>query len=394
MRYTLIVPGLVLLASLFGAVALWATAPKLQPADVERIVSAVEVVTVTPRPVRLHVHSQGTVSPRTETALIPEVSGRIQWVSPSLVNGGAFEAGEPLVRLEAADYESALARARAALVRADAELEHARFEFERLSSLADRQLVSRSQLENQQRALRVAEAAQLDARAARDQARRDLERTTLTAPFAGLVRDESVDIGQFVSRGSTIATLYASQALEVRLPIADRQLAFLNLGDGQFGELPPSQQPAVTLSSRYAGRDLRWSGRIVRTEAQIDVASRMVHVVARVDNREQSTPLRVGLFVEADIEGLEVDAVVVLPRSALRTGNQVLVVDDEDRLRLRDVELLRLYQDEAYIRAGLAAGERVCISPLQTAIEGVKVKALPPAAGVAPAPDDPAQAAD
>jgi len=392
MRYTLIIPGLVLLASLFGAVALWATAPKLQPTDVERIVSAVEVMTVTPRPVRLHVHSQGTVSPRTESALIPEVSGRIEWVSPSLVNGGAFDAGEALVRLESADYESTLARAGAALVRAEAELEHARFEFERLSSLAERQLVSRSQLENQQRALRVAEAAQLEARAARDQARRDLDRTTLTAPFAGLVRDESVDIGQFVSRGTTIATLYASQALEVRLPIADRQLAFLNLGDDQFGELPRSQQPAVTLSSRYAGRDLHWSGRIVRTEAQIDVASRMVHVVARVDNAEQSSPLRVGLFVEADIEGLQVDDVVVLPRSALREGDRVLIVDDEDRLRLRAVDLLRLYQDEAYIRAGLAAGERVCISPLQTAIEGVKVKPLTPAALVGA--DDDAQAAD
>ena len=119
---------------------------------------------------------------------------------------------------------------------------------------------------------------------------------------------------------------------------------------------------------------LAWRGRIVRTEAQIDTMSRMVHVVARVDNDDQDAPLAVGLFVNAEIEGLIAENVVVLPRSALRSGNRVLVVDAEDRLHYRDIEPLRLYQDDVLISAGLAAGERVCVSPIQTVVEGMPVK--------------------
>jgi multidrug efflux pump subunit AcrA (membrane-fusion protein) len=183
-----------------------------------------------------------------------------------------------------------------------------------------------------------------------------------------------VDIGQFVGRGTAVATIYAGDQAEIRLPIADRQLAFLNLPLGHRGELAEDQQPNVTLTADYAGRTLSWQGKIVRTEAQIDTASRMVHVVARVSNEDQDVPLNVGLFVNAEIEGLLVEDVVVMPRNALRNGNRVLVVDEDNRLHFRDIEPLRLYRDQVLIQSGLETGERVCISPLQTAIEGMPVQ--------------------
>jgi RND family efflux transporter MFP subunit len=370
----LIVPGLIVLASLLGAVTLLATSPTLKPSIPEPVATTVRFIEVTPEAVRLTVHSQGTVSPNTETELIPEVSGRVHWISPSLVNGGTFAADEELLRLEDQDYRSSVERAAAALQRAEAEHQHARFELTRMESLEARQLASRSVLENALRAFRVAEAALQEAQANLDQARRDLDRTVIRAPFSGLVRRESVDIGQFVSRGTSIATLYASADAEVRLPIADRQLAFLNLPLGMRGELPPELQPRVTLWAEFAGQRLAWQGRIVRTEAQIDTMSRMVHVIARVDNDDADTPLSVGLFVNAEIEGLLAEDVVVLPRAALREGNRVLIVDAEDRLRYRDIEPLRLHQDQVLVRAGLLPGERVCVSPLQTAVDGMPVK--------------------
>jgi RND family efflux transporter MFP subunit len=278
-----------------------------------------------------------------------------------------------LLRLESNDYESARTRSQAGLTRTEAEFEHARFEYQRLKSLETRQLASRSQMENSLRALRVAEAAMQDAQAAHEQSSRDLARTAIKAPFNGLIRREAVDIGQFVSRGSAIGTMYASDQAEVRLPIADRQLAFLDLPVGHRGELPLDAQPRVTLSAEYAGRKLTWEGRIVRTDAQIDTASRMVHVIARVTNDSQESPLSVGLFVNADIQGSLAEDIVVLPRNSLRNGNRVLVVDDENRLHFRTIEPLRLYQDEVLIQSGLKSGERVCISPLQTAIEGMPV---------------------
>ncbi len=371
-----VIPALVVIASIFGAVTLLATSPQLEPSGIEPIAATVRIQEVIPEPIQLSVHSQGTVVPNTESELIPEVSGRVVWQSPALVNGGYFEVGEPLLRLEDNDYRSTLARAKSSLTRAEAEFEHAKFEYQRLKSLEERQLASQSQIENQLRAYRVAEATLQDARAAFNQANRDLARTEIHAPFTGLVRKESVDIGQFVSRGVSIATIYAGDQAEIRLPIADRQLAFLNLPLGHRGELPAELQPNVTLTAEYAGRTLSWQGKIVRTEAQIDTSSRMVHVIARVSNDEQDIPLNVGLFVNAEIEGLLVEDVVVLPRNALRNGNRVLVVDDENRIHYRDIEPLRLYRDQVLIQSGLEPGDRVCISPLQTAIEGMPVNPI------------------
>ena len=368
----LIIPALVIIAIL-GAVTLVATSPQLETNVPAPVPPTVRVVVIEPQPVQMSVQSQGTVAPNTESELIPEVSGRVIWMSKSLVNGGYFEKGAVLLRLDDEDHRSSLQRAKAALTRAEAEYQHARFEYQRMQSLEDRQLASRSQIENALRASRVSEATLQDARASYAQAVRDLERTQLKAPFTGLVRKESVDIGQLVGRGSAVATIYASDQAEVRLPIADRQLAFLNLPVGHRGELPLDQQPNVRLSAEYAGQKLEWNGKIVRTEAQIDTSSRMVHVIARVANEDQVLPLSVGLFVNADIEGLLVDEVVVLPRNALRSGGRVLVVDEENKLRFREIETLRFYQDDVLIKAGLQPGERVCISPMQTPIEGMTV---------------------
>jgi len=373
---TLIIPLGIVVVFIFGAATLMATAPVLEPQGKTPVPMTVRIREVNPESVRLQVHSQGTVMPSTESQLIPEVSGRVTWMSPNLVGGGYFNEGEVLARVDQLDYRNTKDRASATLERARAEQQHARFEYQRLQSLAERKLTSRSQLENALRALRVADAALQDSRVAYEQAQQNLDRTEIKAPFTGLVRSENVDIGQFISRGAPIATLYASDLVEVRLPIADRQLAFLNIPVTTRGELPAQAQPAVTLTTEYAGQKLRWEGRIVRTEAEIDISSRMVQLVARVTNNPEIPPLSVGLFVEAEIEGLSADNVIVLPRSALRNNEQVLVVDTDNKLRFRAIEPLRLYQDSVLVQAGLTAGERVCVSPLQTAIDGMTVNPI------------------
>lgn len=376
MMRTLIIPFFVVLAFSFGAMTLMATAPELEPAESAPVYTTVRTLEVQPEAVQLKVHSQGTVLPSTESQLIPEVSGRVMWMSPSLVAGGYFTAGDVLARVDELDYKNTRDRAKATLVRAEAEHQHARYEYQRLRSLAERKLTSRSQLENAMRALRVADAAVQDARVNFNQANENLERTAILAPFTGLVRAENVDIGQFVSRGSPIATIYASDVVEVRLPIADRQLAFLSLPPTLRGQLPEAMQPRVRLTTEYAGQELVWEGRIVRTEAEIDMTSRMVHLIARVTNDPQTAPLAVGLFVEAEIEGLSAEDIVVLPRNALRNNNQVLIVDAENKLRYRDIKTLRLYQDNVLVQEGLAQGERVCVSPIQTALDGMIVNPI------------------
>ena len=380
-------PKVVLPVAVLGLAAgvtgiLIATSSPVAGRPTERVLHAVRVVSVEMRTVELEVHTQGTVSPRTESELIPEVSGRVVETAPSLVSGGYFEEGEVLLRIARDDYEATVERSRASLERALGEEVHARQNLKRRRSLASRDVVSDAALDDAERAARVATANVREARAALEQAERDLTRTEIVAPFTGRVREERVDVGQFLNRGQGFATIYATDFVEVRLPIADAQLADLELPIWQRGGLPEEDLPEVALSAQFAGQEYTWRGRVVRTEGEIDPKSRLVHVVARVanDGGGGTPPLPVGLFVQARIAGRAAEGVFIVPRQALQGQGRVFVVDAEDRLRFRNVEVLRIVGDEAVIRHGLADGERVCVSPIQAPVEGMQVQPVPSAA--------------
>ncbi|MBO6566332.1 MAG: efflux RND transporter periplasmic adaptor subunit, partial [Pseudomonadales bacterium] len=329
-------------------------------------------------PIRLEVTSQGTVVPHKESELIPEVNGRVSWVSPNLVAGGYFKADDVLLKIDDRDYRSMVARAQATLSRARAEEELARYELGRMEELVKKKLTSQSSLENVLRNHRIAKAALQDSQIALEQANRDLNRTEIRAPYEGLVRTEKVDLGQYLSRGQSIASIYGSESAEVRLPVADLQLAYLDLPLGHRGELSGDLAPDVLLSTDYGGKHYEWVGKLVRTEAEIDSKSRMVTAVVRVRNAENpdQPDLPVGLFVNASIKGRAVDNVVTLPRAALRNQNQVLIVDGDSRLHYRGVEIMRFENDNVLISGGLNSGDIVNVSPLQTVIEGMRVNTI------------------
>lgn len=335
---------------------------------------------VTRQDVVLHVTAQGTVLPRSQSSLVAEVPGRVVEVSPQLVNGGYFRDGDELLRIDPTDYEQAVATARAEVARARVRLEQervnaeiARVEWERLGEGEGTPLALRE--------LQVAEAEAVlgAAEAALERAKRDLERTVVRAPFQGRVRSESVDVGQYLPRGGVIAQVYAVDYAEVRLPIADDDLAFLDLPLHYRGE-ERDRGPRVTLRADFAGTTHQWEGRIVRTEGEIDPRTRMIYLVARVKDpygragERQRPPLAVGMFVEAEIEGLAATDVAVIPRAAVRDGNKTLVIDEENRLRFREIEILREERERAIVREGLASGELVCISPLDTVVDGMSVR--------------------
>ena len=361
------------------------SAPTERP---ERALPLVRVITATPEAVELRVATRGSVVPRTESDLVAEVAGRIVEVSPRLAAGGFVEPGEVLIRIDPQDYEIAGERARAALTRAESELELARASLTRHERLRARGVDSAAAHESAQNAARVAEAARDEARAAFRQAERDLARTEIRAPFAGRVREKHVDRGQFVARGAAVARLYAVDYAEVRLPIPDAETAFVDLPIAYRNEAGDAddRMPRVVLSAEFAGRSFRWEGRIVRTEGELDPRTRMIHAVARVEDPygrgddPDRPPLAVGLFVEAEIVGRRVENVVVLPRAALRGEQQVAVVSDRGRLRMRNVDVLRRERDRVLIRGGLEAGEQVCTSPLPIRVEEMAVRVVRDAA--------------
>lgn len=375
MSKRILYPILVLVIGLGLSVLIAVNKPAIDAEPYTPLATTVRVIEVTPRAEHLTISSQGAVQPRSESMLIPEVSGRVIWTSPSLVGGGAFEKDEVLLRIDDADYRSTVTRSEAALKRAEVEMEYARDELTRMQSLKDKQLASQQQLDNTRRASQVTEANLSESRAALEQANRDLSRTELRAPFDGLVRNEQVDDGQFVTRGQSIGTIYATDFLEIRLPIATDQLVYLGLPISTRGEIAEEFQPQVTVAADFGTAHLLWYGQLVRMEAEIDERSRMVYGVVRLraDSNPEGLLLPVGMFVQADIRGRGVDGVIRLPRSAMRDSNQVLVVDPQNRVHFREVTILRLEHDEMLITAGLQAGELVSISPMQTVVEGMHV---------------------
>jgi RND family efflux transporter MFP subunit len=401
-----LIPVLILVAGVLGVGLLVMSRPRVEARAPEVVAPLVRVMVAEPRPVQIHVRTHGTVVPRTESELVPQVAGEVIWISPNLVSGGFFDEGETLVRIDPSDGIVDRQSARATVARAKSEFERASTELERQRRLMERGVTAQARIDDAENSYRVAEAALREARARLTQVERDLVRTELQAPFPGRVRSKAVDVGQFVNRGAPIATLYAVDQAEVRLPLPDRELRWLDLPLGYGGQELADVGPSVTLRAEFAGRPRSWEGRIVRTEGEIDPKSRMVHVVARVEDpygRERSeegyVPLAVGLFVEAEIVGQIVEGAFVLPRSALHAtseeGNRVYVIDDQDRLRVRSVELLRTEREEVVIGAGLEPGDRVTISSLPAVVDGMLVRiAEAPDAGDLPDPADAAEAGD
>jgi len=369
----------------------------VRPEKVSRVPEAkpplVRVVEVQPRSTRLHVRAHGNVEPHTESDLVIEVPGHIVWVSPHLDDGSFFQEGEVLARMDRRDQEMAAERASAAIQRAQSRLDLARATLERRSSLERAGVGSAASLDEARSAERVAVADLRDARAALTQARLDLARTRVAAPYDGRVRENYVDVGQFVARGAAAARVYAVDYAEVRLPIPNDQMAFLDLPLG-YRETVDASEPApsedavpadqeglgVTLVGSFAGREHRWSGRVVRTEGALDPKTRMVNVIARIvdpygrGEDPERPPLPVGLFVAAEIEGREYEGLFELPRSALRGRDQVVVIDGDSRMASRQVDVLRADGESVWVRAGLTPGEQVCTTPLEVVVDGMVVR--------------------
>ncbi len=384
----ILVPVGFLLLSGLAAAALVRTRPEVETQEVKTLAPLVRVLTIEPENRTLDVHAQGTVLPRTETTLIAQVAGTVTATSPDFEAGGFFRRGQTLVKLDPRDYEVAVRRAKAQVAQAELQVElqeaEAQVAIEEWQELGAGEA---SPLVRREPQLAQARAGLEAARAELAKAELDLERTHIRAPFTGRVRGKRVDLGQFLSPGTPLATIHATDYAEVRLPVADDQLGYLEL-PFTYRNADSEDGPSVTLSARLGRHQHSWEGRIVRTEGELDSRTRMLNLVARVENpydrsadAPERPPLAVGTFVEAEIDGRMADGVFVVPRVALRPtrrgmSEQVLIVDGEDRLRFRDVDILRLDGESAMISSGLTAGERVCVSPLDAAVDGMEVRTV------------------
>jgi RND family efflux transporter MFP subunit len=360
-----------------GLVAAWLLASSRKAPDrVERpsVGPLVEVIRAEVTSVPVVVAGHGEVVPRVAVDVVPQVSGQVVGVHPSLVAGGFFKAGQVLVTIDPRDYELALERAQAAVARSQVTLQReqaeaavAREEWDELhpGEEAPGLVVREPQI-------RQAEAELAAAEADLAVATLNLERTRISLPFDGVVVSESVDVGQFVGGANRLARVYGTDVVEVRVPLNSSELAWFDVPSQNGGSGPEAE-----VSASFGGTRSVWKGRVTRIEAQVDQTSRMVHVVVEVRDpykaSEGRPALLPGTFVDIRIFGRTLDDVVSIPRYAVHDGEKVWIFED-GTLGIRRIQILRSDRTQTLVASGIDADDLVIISSMDAVTDGMAVR--------------------
>ncbi len=354
---------------------------------------AVDATTLQPTSFQVLIPSQGVVKPRTKSTLKTEVGGRVMTIAPNFREGGFFEEGDALLHIDPRDYQTAVTVAAANLAQREAalELEKAQHDqaLENWKLLGDGSEPSALTLREPQLAEAVANVE--SARARLEEAQRNLTKTTIAAPYAGRVQTNMVDVGQFVSPGNSLADIFAVDYAEIRLSLQNEFLDFIQLPEDYRGKADDQAEsrPRVRIKGNYGSREVTWEGVVVRADGTYDARSRMQWVVAQVEDpygqsNPDTPPLKVGQYVTAELYGDLLENIFVIPRSAVRDGNEVLVVDAENKLRRRLVSIIWRQDEQCVVSEGLQAGDILCTTPMTFAADGTQV--LPTIDGVTPTP--------
>jgi len=359
-------------------VVLTATKPQLERTQPPVPKPMVSLARIKMRPQVVIIRGEGTVRPLREIQLVPQVNGKVVFTSRALVDGGEFQKGDVLLRIDPVDYQLAVTLAQARVIDSESKLRVA--EEEAAVSREEWRLLYEADPKNNQIPALAAKEPQLaaaKAKLAADQAdlqkaKLNLERTEIKVPFDGRVDEENVDIGQYVAIGQALATFFSINQAEIVVPFEDEDLYWFHVPGFTPGDEPGS---VVSISTRVAGRESFWPGRVVRAEGKLDERTRMINVVIRVNKPyETKPPLAAGLFVTVEIKGRTLENAVMIPRAALRENNVVWVVDKNGQLTFRKVSVARLSPDGVILEGGLENGEMVVISSLNAVTDGMKVR--------------------
>jgi len=382
-KFRAFVFSILVLVALGVATFIWIKATS-KPEEKERTFNSLAVMGARAfeEDVTLRVQTQGEVQPLTEIDLVPEVGGKIVYVSPNFIEGGFFKKGETLIRIDDSNFKISKIRAQATIAQAEqvlareiAEGEIAKSDFEELGRGEPSALAMR--LPQRQEA----EASLLAAKADLESANLQLSRTNVRAPFDGRVRTKSSDVGQFVSAGSPLGRIFSTNIVQVRLPLTDADLAKVDLPIA-FNATSREAAPKVMLSTNIAGQRQEWTGYIMRTDSTYDTQSRALFAIVEVFDpygkgaSQNGVPLAPGLFVDAMIEGKKLENVIVLSRDGLRPQNEVYVVDEKGNAEVRKATVADSDATRAVITSGVEPGDLVVVSPLERSRIATPLKVL------------------
>jgi RND family efflux transporter MFP subunit len=377
----IIAPVIVLVVSIGVVGALSAAKPAPEKKEESQRLISLYVDEVKSDEVIISVQTQGEVRPKTEIDLIPQVSGRIVGISESFAEGAEFNPGETLIKIDDTNYKLAVIRAEARVAEAKVAVQR---ELANAKIKEEHWLDKRTTGEPTPYALNKpqvmeAESKLLAAEADLKEAKLNVARTEINVPFLGRVREKSIGIGQYVTAGTTLGRVFSTDIVEIRLPLTDAQMEELNLPMGFMADA--FNAPVVQFSAHVGNREHAWSGRIVRTHASVDQQTRLIYAIAEVEDpyglgSDSGAPLAVGMFVHADIAGVSSQAAMVLPRLALRNADKVYVINDQNRLEIRTVEIISTSEEAVLVSNGVEVGDKVVTSTIPAAVDGMEVRAI------------------
>ncbi len=380
--------------------------------EAERLV---EVLSVKSEDLNMIIDGYGTVKPRETLKLVAEIKGQIIDIHSSFKEGSFIKKGAVLIKIDPRKYSFEVDRQRIQIKQTEAEMKKLRQEiknfdasikisksdtalaqadFARLKKLSIRNVVSQTTLDQaEQRYLASLERlqgfenrlaltgplkeqlkAQLDmGKVMLCQAKLDLEKTGIIAPFDGWVLQKDIEKGQHVNAGQYMGSIYKDGALDVEIRIPTKDLKWF------VTDLKQDAMPDVEIIFKDNNSPYKWKGRVARIKAQMNEKTRTLPVVVEIDrdsikdNIKSGIQLRPGMFVTALIKGKKIKQVFVLPRHVVHTGDVVYIMTD-NRLKIRPVNILRRFKDSVFIDKGLSDGELVIKSPLSGAVDGMKVR--------------------
>lgn len=430
MRKSTIIAIVILVVAVIGARVLIALKPEppRRPAQVQA--PLVQTMLADVRTGALQVAGNGTVRPRAQVNLAPQVTGKVVYVSPALVSGGRVQKGQLLARIEQADFQNRLRQAEAdvaqqevSLLQAEEEAQIAKAEYERfqmrentrglISPYAsvdgndyaatligmdeDAEGGSAEQGSDEPSALVLREPQRLAAKAAleRAQAMREdaelaLSRTNIVAPFNGYIRSEMIDVGQFVSTGQTVAEVYAADEVEVIVPLSTEEAALIPELWTKRADQSDLVIPAGVFM-QYGGQSYRWDAYVHRAEAALDATTRTVDVVLRVPRpfdggdlvelpgevnllASHAPPLLVGQYTSVEIQGVDLQDYFVIPRRALRVNDEIWTIKDDSLIHIAQVQVIQKVEEQVFILGDMDENTEIVTSDLPAVTEGMLVR--------------------
>ena len=369
-------PLFILLGAFALSYLLWLLG-QVQPDPVEEAPAPDVIVEIlTPKDFQVQISSNGTTTPLTQTVLTAEVGGEVIYRSKKFSEGSSVIEGEILAKIDDTDlqlqYKNALLQLANAEVQHSLQLAEAEVAKEAWEKIGDG---AASDLTLKKPQLKQAEALLEVAKAQVSSAEKKLNKTEIVAPYAGRIQSVNIDLGTTIIPGQPVGALYTSSEVEVTLAVKDNDLQFLSIPmDGR--KLDPSEQALVEIKSFYKGKNQTWIGRLERVDGVIDPVTRMINLIAVFKNDfiETDKPnLPIGLFVEAQIDGIILKDIFSIPVNAISENNEVYIVNNDNELVSRQLSILKKYSDFVIVKDGLKAGERIVISKLSTASNGIKV---------------------